>query len=641
MFLIPGRARREEFQDRFTLYRDESKFAQGKIAVLQYLSVVIFLFLVGGYWNLQIQNEELYSLKAERNRIKSFPVPAPRGKILDRENRVIVDNNSSFSVLLSREALKEEHLAPIAEGLDLDYDSLVARLKSFRSAAKHQPIVIKEDLTPSEIAYVESHRDLDTYPELELFQTERRIYPVSGFAAHMLGYVGEVSESELNLPEFAKYQQGDLVGKTGLERQYNDILTGVDGQRQVMVDNKGSERRVLGFKKAVPGKSIQLTIDLDIQSVLELALEGRRGAAVALDPRNGEVLAMVSRPSFDLAKIASRDRSDRSREWKEIFTNPEKPLLNRAIQAQLAPGSTFKPIVALAGLESGAIDYETTFNCGGGFAFPGRYFHCHNKKGHGSTNLRKGLAQSCDVYFYQVGIKTGIDAIAKYAELAGFGAKTGIDLPSEAEGIVPSSKWKIRALREKWYAGDTVSVAIGQGFVTATPIQLAHSIGGLMMGGIWHTPHLLKGSVPAKPARKADLDLDHVRQISDGMCDVVNGWGTAAVARLSGLEMCGKTGTAQTASNEYQKARGIRLADNAWFVAYAPRVNPEIVISILWEEGDHGPLAGLIARDAVKMYFDKKSRTPLTSAPGEGSKPGQEAVKINVAQNLTDEGARR
>jgi penicillin-binding protein 2 len=633
VFLIPGRARREEFQDRFTLYRDESKFAQGKIAVLQYLSVAVFVFLVGGYWNLQIQNEDLYSLKAERNRIKSFPLPAPRGKILDRESRVIVDNHSSFSVLLSRETLKEEHLAPIAEGLDLDYDALVARLRRFQRTAKHQPIIIKEDLTPSEIAYVESHRDQNTYPELELIHTERRIYPVGGFAAHMLGYVGEVSETELNLPEFAKYQQGDLVGKTGLERQYNDVLTGVDGQRQVMVDNKGEERRVLGMKPSVPGKSIQLTIDLDIQAVLELALEGRRGAAVALDPRNGEVLAMVSKPSFDLAKIASRDRS---REWREIFNNPEKPLLNRAIQAQLAPGSTFKPIVALAGLESGAIDFETNFNCGGGFAFPGRYFHCHNKKGHGATNLRKGLAQSCDVYFYQVGIKTGIDAIAQYAELAGFGAKTGIDLPSEAEGIVPSSKWKIRALREKWYAGDTVSVSIGQGFVTATPIQLAHAIGGLMTGGVWHTPHLLKGAVPTKPARKAELNLDYVRQIGDGMCDVVNGWGTAAVARLNGIEMCGKTGTAQTASNEYQKARGIRLLDNAWFVAYSPRVNPEIVVSILWEEGDHGPLAGLIARDAVKMYFDKKSRAPISQVPGQGA--GQAP---NIAQAVVPGEGRR
>ena len=611
MFHFPGRSRSNDYEDRLRFLRDESKYAQGKIAFLQYLSVAVFLFIVGGYWNLQIRNEELYSLKAERNRIKALPIPAPRGKILDRDKRVIVDNHSSFSVLLSRETLKEEHLRPIAEGLDLEYDELLAQLKRHRARPKYQPIIIKEELTPQEIAYVESHRDPDTYPELELIHTERRVYPANGFAAHMVGYVGEVSESELNLADFAKYQQGDLVGKTGIERQYNDILTGVDGQRQVLVDNKGNERRILGLRPAVPGQSIELTVDLDIQAVMELTMDGRRGGAVALDPRNGEVLGMVSRPGFDLAKLSSRERS---RQWRDIFSNPEKPLLNRAIQAQLAPGSTFKPIVALAALEGGEITNETSFNCTGGMNFPGRYFHCHDKRGHGATSLKRALAQSCDVYFYNVGIKIGIDQIAKYAEIAGFGAKTGIDLPSEAEGILPSTSWKIRALRQKWYGGDTVSVAIGQGFLTATPIQLAHAIGGLAIGGIWHTPHLHKGDAPMKPARKADLDLEHVRLVIDGMCDVVNGGGTASRSRIPGIEMCGKTGTAQTASNEYQKAKNIRLKDNAWFVAFAPRVNPEIAVAVLFEEGEHGPAAGTIARDIVKAYFDKKAKREMSQA---------------------------
>ncbi len=621
MFRFPGRLERLDYQDRLRFLRDESKYAQGKIAFLQYLSVVVFLALIGGYWNLQIQNEELYSLKAERNRIKSLPVPAPRGKILDRDNRVIVDNHSSFSVLLSREALKEEHLKPIAEGLDLEYDELLAQLKRHRNRPKYQPVIIKEELTPAEIAFVESHRDIDTYPELELIHTERRVYPAEGFASHLIGYVGEVSEQELNLADFAKYQQGDLVGKTGIERQYNDLLTGTDGQRQVLVDNKGNERRLLGMRPAKPGQSIQLTVDLDVQTVMELAMDGKRGGAVALDPRNGEVLAMVSRPGFDLARLSSRERN---RQWREIFTNPDKPLLNRAIQAQLAPGSTFKPIVALAGLESGEITNETAFNCGGGLNFFGRYFHCHNKRGHGATTLKKALAQSCDVYFYNLGNKIGIDQIAKYAELSGFGAKTGIDLPSEAEGTLPSTKWKIRALREKWYGGDTVSVAIGQGYLTSTPIQLAHAIGGLAIGGIWHTPHLLKSAdAPTKPARKAELDLDHVRMVVDGMCEVVNGWGTATNARVPGVEMCGKTGTAQTASNEYQKARGIRLKDNAWFVAFAPRVNPEIAVAVLFEDGDHGNLAGNIARDVVKAYFDKKTRKEMTQSPGPTTVPAK------------------
>lgn len=603
---------REDFPDRLRFLRDESKFAQGKIAFLQYLSFAVLIFLAGGYWNLQIRNEELYSLKAERNRIKSLPIPAPRGKILDRDKRVIVDNHSSFSVLLSRESLKEEHLKPIADGLGLDYDELLAQLKRHRSRPKYQAMIIKEELTPAEIAFVESHRDPDTYPELELIHTERRVYPQNGFGAHLIGYVGEVSDSELNLADFAKYEQGDLVGKTGIERQYNDILTGIDGQRQVLVDNKGNERRILGLKPAVPGQSIELTIDLDIQAVMELAMDGRRGGAVALDPRNGEVLAMVSRPAFDLARLSSRDRN---RQWRDIFTNPDKPLLNRAIQAQLAPGSTFKPIVALAALEGGEVTNDTNFNCGGGLNFFGRYFHCHNKRGHGATTLKKALAQSCDVYFYNVGNRIGIDQIARYAEVSGFGSRTGIDLPAEAEGTLPSSKWKVRTLREKWYGGDTVSVAIGQGYLTATPIQLAHAIGGLSIGGIWHTPHLLRnGNAPLKPARKTDLNLENVRLVIDGMCEVVNGWGTAANSRIPGVEMCGKTGTAQTASNEYQKARNLRLKDNAWFVAFAPSINPEIAVAVLFEEGEHGNLAGTIARDVVKAFFDKKSRRELSQS---------------------------
>lgn len=616
MFHLPRRNMREDFPDRLRFLRDESKFAQGKIAFLQYLSFAVLIFLAGGYWNLQIRNEELYSLKAERNRIKSLPIPAPRGKILDRDKRVIVDNHSSFSALLSRESLKEEHLKPIADGLGLDYDELLAQLKRHRSRPKYQAMIIKEELTPAEIAFVESHRDPDTYPELELIHTERRVYPENGFGAHLIGYVGEVSDSELNLADFAKYEQGDLVGKTGIERQYNDILTGIDGQRQVLVDNKGNERRILGLKPAVPGQSIELTIDLDIQAVMELAMDGRRGGAVALDPRNGEVLAMVSRPAFDLARLSSRDRN---RQWRDIFTNPDKPLLNRAIQAQLAPGSTFKPIVALAALEGGEVTNDTNFNCGGGLNFFGRYFHCHNKRGHGATTLKKALAQSCDVYFYNVGNRIGIDQIARYAEVSGFGSRTGIDLPAEAEGTLPSSKWKVRTLREKWYGGDTVSVAIGQGYLTATPIQLAHAIGGLSIGGIWHTPHLLRnGNAPLKPARKTDLNLENVRLVIDGMCEVVNGWGTAANSRIPGVEMCGKTGTAQTASNEYQKARNIRLKDNAWFVAFAPRVNPEIAVAVLFEEGEHGNLAGTIARDVVKAFFDKKSRRELSQSKAGG-----------------------
>jgi len=587
--------------------RDDLKFATGRIAFFQYLVVAVFLFLISGFWNLQIQNPALYSEQAERNRIKALPVLAPRGKILDRDGRVIVDNHSSFSLILSRENLKPEHLPAIAEGLHLDPDELTARLKRFQNRPRYEPIIIKEELTAGELAFVEAHRDAETFPEMELIHAQRRLYPRDGLAAHVIGYVGEVSESELNSPDFAKYEQGDVVGKVGIERQYNDILMGIDGQRRVVVDNRGRERQLIGMKEAVPGKNLQLTIDLDLQAVAELAMENRKGAVVALDPRNGEVLAMVSRSAFDPNKFAGRIRS---KDWKELVSNPDNPLLNRAIQAQLAPGSTFKPLVALAALESGAIDDEFTVHCPGGATFYGRYFKCHKKGGHGTVDVHRGIVQSCDVFFYNAGNRAGSAKIAAYAEMAGLGRKTGIDLPNEAEGVVPSSKWKIRTRREKWYAGETISVAIGQGALTVTPLQLAYAIGGLAAGGVWCTPHLVKESARPEKTRREQLNLEHVAKVIDGMFGVVNEGGTGTSARIPGIEVCGKTGTAQLASNEFVKAAkaGEEFKDNAWFVGFAPRVNPEIVVVALWEQGAHGNLAAPIVRDVIKAYFDKKAR---------------------------------
>ncbi|MEO7651444.1 MAG: penicillin-binding protein 2, partial [Bryobacteraceae bacterium] len=462
------------------MLRDDPKFASGKIAFLQYLIIGVFLFLVSGFWTIQVANPEYYNERAELNRIKAVPLLAPRGKILDRNGLVIVDNHSSFSLLLSRENLKTEHLRPIAEGLHLDYNDLVTRLNRYRLRPKYEPIVIKEELTPAELAFVESHRDPEFFPEMEVIHAQRRLYPQNELAAHLIGYTGEVSEKELDSPEFAAYQQGDVVGKAGIERQYNDVLRGVDGQRRVVVDNRGRVRQETETKPAVSGKNLQLTIDLDLQVVAELAMENKKGAVVALDPRNGEVLAMVSRPAYDPNKFAVRILSA---DWKTLVGNPDDPLLNRAIQAQLAPGSTFKPLMALAGLETGTVDEATTFHCSGGASFYGHYHKCHLKGGHGTVSLVKGIAQSCDVYFYNVGNRMGIDQIAFYSEQAGLGKKTGIDLPHEADGIVPSTRWKNRTFRQKWYPGETISVSIGQGALTVTPLQLAHAIGGLALGG--------------------------------------------------------------------------------------------------------------------------------------------------------------
>lgn len=592
--------------------RDDPKFASGKIAFIQYLTVGVFVFLIAGFWELQIQNPEFYNERAERNRIKALPIPAPRGKILDRDGRVIVDNHSSYSLILSRENLKMEHLKDIAAGLNLDYGELVAHIERYKSRPRYEPIIIKEELTPAEVAFVEAHRDPEFFPEMELIHAQRRLYPQNGFAAHLIGYTGEVSEEELDSPEFARYNPGDIVGKFGIERQYNDILMGVDGQRQVVVDNRGRERDVLGIKEAIPGRNLQLTIDLDLQAVAELAMEGRKGAVVALDPRNGEVLAMVSRPTFDPNKFAVRIRPA---DWKDIASDPDKPLFNRAIQAQFAPGSTFKPLVALAGLESGAIDDQFTVHCSGGASFYGRYFKCWQKHGHGTVSLHKGIVQSCDVYFYNVGNRTGIDKLAFYAEMAGMGSRTGIDLPHEASGTVPSTRWAARTYRRKWYAGETISVSIGQGALTVTPLQLAAAEAGVAMGGVWYKPHLVKGAKIPAPRTWA-LSPDNVQKVVDGMYGVVNEGGTGVRARLPGIEVCGKTGTAQLASNEFLKGKTAEhLKDNAWFVGFAPRQAPEIAVVALFENGEHGQLAAPIVRDVLKAYFDKKARLIAAAQP--------------------------
>jgi len=580
--------------------------------VFQYTAVAVFLTLIAGFWRLQVQNPQFYDERAQANSIKSVPIPGPRGRILDRDGRVIVDNHSSFSLILAREQAKEEHLRPIAQGLDLDYNDLYARVARMRKQPKYVPIVIKDELTQGDLSFVESHRDF--FPELVLIQSQRRLYPQNNMLAHVIGYTGEISEQELDLPEFAKYEPGTVVGKFGIEKQYNDTLMGVDGQRQVIVDNRGQVRQTVGIKPAVPGHDLKLTIDLDLQTVAELAmdspmkeldLEHKNGAVVALDPRTGEVLAMVSRPAFDPNKFAVRIKT---KDWREIADNPDHPMLNKAIQAEQAPGSTFKPFVALAGLETGTVDEKWTTHCSGGVKLYDKYQHCHAT--HGTQAMHGGIVNSCDVYFYTLGAKVGIDNLAFYGDMVGFGHKTGIDLPHEKEGLMPSEQWKIRTTRQKWYVGETPSVAIGQGAVTVTPLQLAKAIGGVAVDGKWYQPHLV--SKPLKEVQVSEwaLNADHVKTVVDGMYGVVNEYGTGTRARLPNVEVCGKTGTAQLASYDYINSvgKGVALRENAWFEAFAPRQNPEIVVVAFFEHGRHGPAAAEIVRDVLSAYFDKKAR---------------------------------
>ena len=583
-------------------YRDDPRDAAGKIAIFQYATVLVFVFLVSGFWQLQVQDPERYSEAAERNRIKSTPLLAPRGKILDRDGRVIVDNRTSYSLLLNRDQIKWEHLPAISSALQLDYGDLTAHI---RRDTRPQ-IIIKDQLSRDDIAWIEAHQDESAYPEMQLIKSWRRQYPQGGFAAHVTGYVGEISETELDLPQFSDYRQGDIIGKDGLEKQYDKTLRGVDGQQRVQVDNLGHERQMETTQDATNGKDLETTLDLDLQSVAELAMDGKHGAVVALDPRNGEVLAMMSAPSFDPNKFTGRiSRTD----WNQLMTDPFKPLLNRAIQAEFAPGSTFKPIVALAGLETGVIDEDTEFHCSGGASFYGNYYRCWKKTGHGNISLHRAIEQSCDVFFYNVANKLGIDRLAEYADIAGIGHKTGIDLPNERESTMPSTKWKLHLSREKWYVGETISVGIGQGAVTVSPLELAAAIGGIADRGKWYQPHLIAGVTPTL-SRTGHFNPENIERVVSGMYAVVNEGGTGRMAALPGIKVCGKTGTSQLASNKFLKgtAAGRAMKDNAWFVGYAPEEAPEIVVVALFENGEHGDRASWIVRDVLKAYFDKKER---------------------------------
>ncbi len=601
--------------------RDDTNFASAKIAIFQYASVAIFLLLIAGFWRLQVQNPQVYDERAQANSVKSAPLIAPRGRILDRDGRVIVDNRASFKLLLARESLKTEHLKPIASGLDLDYDDLMAKVRRFRSRPSYEPMVLKGELSPADLAFVDSHRDF--FPELLVVQAQSRLYPENGMLAHVIGYTGEISEEELDDPQFAKYDPGQVIGKFGIERQYNDSLTGVDGQRQVVVDNRGQVHQVLATKPATPGKDLKLTVDLDLQAVAELSMDSglneaplhvdhKNGAVVALDPNTGEVLAMVSRPTFDPNRFAGHIKT---KDWKEINDNPDHPLLNRAIQDAQSPGSTFKPIMAIAGLETGTIDSEWTVHCAGGASFFGRYYKCHLKSGHGTVSLHKGIVDSCDVYFYNVGNKMGIDNIAYYADIMGYGKTTGIDLPGERTGLVPSTAWVMRTQHHKWYAGDTISVSIGQGELTVTPLQLARAFAGLSVGGVWRRPHLTKDA-PAAADKPVEWPIQpkNVKDVVSGMYGVVNeGGGTGVRAAIPGIAVCGKTGTAQVASNDFVKAHGHEgnYMDNVWFVGFAPCDKPEIVVAAFFEHGFESKYACPIVRDVMKAYFDKKARNAM------------------------------
>lgn len=595
----------------------EGKLPGGRIILVQYVLLAAFLFLGYGMWQLQVLQQARWETLAEHNRIRSEPIPAPRGRIYDRQGRLLVDNYPSFSALLVPDQARDlaNDIAGIARGLGMKPSDVSDRLARYQDAPSYQPIIIKEDITPSDLAFIASHRD--QYPELETITVSRRLYPSDGYAMHVIGYVGEATEADI---QRLRVTPGTLVGKSGLEQYYNSILMGQDGLRRVIVDSRGRVEGEISDLPPRPGHDLRLTLDKDIQDAAEEAIGQRPGAIVALDPRNGEVLAMVSRPTFD-PNLFTLGIS--SQEWQKLVDDPNRPLLDKAIQAQLAPGSVFKIVMSVAGLEEGIAE-TMKVNCQGGAWFYGQYKKCwisREHKVHGITDIRKAITQSCDVYFYTLGQQLGIDKIDYYAHAVGLGEPTGIDLPHEAAGLVPSPNWKERHLHQSWFKGETINVAIGQGALTVTPLQLAHTIGGIMMDGQFFRPHLVFPSeVPANLQPKGPdetrfaIPEPALQVIEAGMRGVVGPEGTAASAHLQGVDWGGKTGTAQTVSEEHFAASGHKhqFVDNAWFVGVYPLDQPQIVVCVLFQHGAEGYYAANIAAEVIAAYAQKQAARART-----------------------------
>ncbi len=609
---------------------EDRRRISARVGVLQAGVIVAFAALAICFWVLQVVQTDKFVEMANSNYQRTLPLRAPRGVLYDRDGRVLVENRDSFTISIDRESAKHlpQTAATVSKLLGLDLAEVLDIIdRHVRSEpAVYRPIVIVQDATREQVARLKSRkREL---PEILIEEVPTRQYPSEALAAHLFGYVGLASGKQLG----DGINQGSIVGQQGVELAYNKLLMGRDGVRRVVINSVG--REIGDPLEEIPpaeGNRVQLTIDFDIQKAVEDAFKTASdahltdaGAAVVLDPRTGEVLAFTSQPAFDPNAFASGvDRAT----WAALTKDELLPLSNRALQGRYSPGSTFKMAVGLAALEEGAITPDFSVFCGGGANFYGRTFKCWKKGGHGRIDLRHAIEQSCDVFFYTVANMIGVDKIHKWSTLLGLGETSGIDLPHELVGLVPSTEWKQRVKGEKWYAGETISVGIGQGAVSVTPVSMAVYAATLANGGTRITPHVIKAvdegkgfePVPAPPPHsKVDLEPQKLQAIRDGMWMVVNAGGTGGRARVDGHDVAGKTGTSQVISNEGRAAAvrsGKDLRDNAWFVFFAPRDNPEIAGIVFLEHGMHGPNAASVAHHILDTFFAKKDKRPLPPPP--------------------------
>ncbi len=590
--------------------QDELRELQRRLTIFRVGLLLVVGVLAFRLWQLQIHEGPHYQGLSENNTSRTVILEPARGLIYDRNGSLVANNVSSFSLYVTVEDVKDRG-ALVRKLVDLiGLDETQIRKKMSERAGKLVPRKLKEGLTLREAALVESHR-LDL-PGVRIQGESQRNYPVGVTASHLLGYVGEVSADQLEQKAFADLHLGSIVGQYGVEQTYDRFLRGQAGQKVIEADALGHEKRTLSIEKPTAGDDLYLTIDLRLQQLAERLLGEESGAIVALDPTNGELLALASRPAFD-PNVLSRELTPK--QWEAIVQNEAHPLTNRATQGQYPPGSTFKIVMAAAALETGTVKTSTEVRCTGGFWFGRRMYRDWKVGGHGSMNLHKALVDSCDVFFYNVGERMGIDTIASFASKFGLGRPTGIDLASERSGIVPSSAWKEKVRGEPWYPGETISASIGQGYTTVTPLQMAHLIATVANGGTVYRPRLVKGlmeratgrlqEVPVVPYGQLSVKGKTLEIIQEALADVVTD-GTAKRARSTLVAIAGKTGTAQTAAlRPDQKEEEVpkKLRDHAWFVSYAPTEDPRIAVAVLVENMGHGGSAAApLAKQMIEAY---------------------------------------
>ena len=576
-----------------------------KIAISGSLIILGFLIILLRLLQLQILQGSEMRKASETNRLRVIGIPAPRGIIFDRNNLPLVKNAPYFCASVVPQEFNQNSISDLARLFEIPVTDLYDRITR-KAASPFTPVRIKEGLTFSEVSYIEARRS--DFPGLLIEVETSREYIYGSVGSHLIGYLGKLNPRQSKDPSFKDVPSEAFIGQWGAEKLYDKTLRGTAGQKIIEVDAVGREIRLLDETPPVKGSDLVLSIDIAVQKEAEKAFDGRAGALVALRPETGEVLGLISSPSFDPNKFAKGVSSE---DWQALMEDKKLPMLNRAIQSQYPPGSTFKIMTAIAALEEGAIDTDTKFDCKGGLNYGKWRFGCWQKKGHNVVSIHRALVESCDVFFYQTGKQVGFDKVAEYAAQFGLGSETGIPLGNEKKGIIPSSRWKREIKKAQWFLGETFINSIGQGYVATTPIQLAVMMSTIANSGQVFRPTILRDE-PSALVRKVNVRPETLEIVRDALKGVVNEpGGTGAAARSVMAEVAGKTGTAQVVGiRKDSKYLAERFRDHAWFVSFAPVEKPEIALSVFVEHGGHGGSAAApIAKKTIEAYLlplDKK-----------------------------------